>query len=265
VTYIENKLLNKKKNIKINPYYNKFKGNIINFEINDYFVTQGIINRISKYELSITELPIGTWNDNHYNFLDILVDDKKIKNYVKLCNDEDVNIKIYLYQENSYEDIDLIEFFNLSSKLNLTNMHLFDANNKIKKYNSVYEIIDEFYDNRLPYYKKRKDFILNELIIKKEKMDNIYNFLNLVVSKKIKINNVKILDINKSLEDNGFLKIDNSYNYLLNIPMIKLSNDELEKIKVKLEDVNMEIDTITKITIEKMWLNDLKNINKQLS
>lgn len=50
----------------------------------------------------------------------------------------------------------LIEFFKLTSKINTSNMICFDADGKIKKYNSPEEIIEEFYPMRLAYYQKRK-------------------------------------------------------------------------------------------------------------
>jgi DNA topoisomerase II len=50
----------------------------------------------------------------------------------------------------------LIEFFKLTSKINTSNMICFDADGKIKKYNSPEEIIEEFYPKRLAYYQKRK-------------------------------------------------------------------------------------------------------------
>lgn len=50
----------------------------------------------------------------------------------------------------------LIEFFKLTGKVNSSNMMCFDAEGKIKKYNSPEEIIEEFYPIRLAYYQKRK-------------------------------------------------------------------------------------------------------------
>jgi DNA topoisomerase-2 len=50
----------------------------------------------------------------------------------------------------------LTEFFKLTSKINTSNMICFDFDNKIKKYNSPEEIIEEFYPRRLAYYQKRK-------------------------------------------------------------------------------------------------------------
>ena len=55
------------------------------------------------------------------------------------------------------------EFFKLTGKLNTSNMICFDFENKIKKYNSPEEIIEEFYPIRLAYYQKRKVCILSIL------------------------------------------------------------------------------------------------------
>jgi DNA topoisomerase-2 len=50
----------------------------------------------------------------------------------------------------------LTEFFKLTGKVNTGNMMCFDAESKIKKYNSPEEMIEEFYPIRLAYYQKRK-------------------------------------------------------------------------------------------------------------
>ena len=56
------------------------------------------------------------------------------------------------------------EFFKLTGKLNTSNMICFDFENKIKKYNSPEEIIEEFYPIRLAYYQKRKVCILRRFV-----------------------------------------------------------------------------------------------------
>lgn len=50
----------------------------------------------------------------------------------------------------------IIEYFKLSSKISTSNMMCFDAEGKIKKYDSPEAIIEEFYATRLAYYQKRK-------------------------------------------------------------------------------------------------------------
>lgn len=57
------------------------------------------------------------------------------------------------------EEQGLVEFFRLSSKINTSNMICFDAEQKIKKYETAEEILEEFYPIRLIYYQKRKVFL----------------------------------------------------------------------------------------------------------
>lgn len=54
------------------------------------------------------------------------------------------------------EEQGLMEFFKLTGKLSTTNMICFDFDNKIKKYKSPEEILEDFYPVRLAYYQKRK-------------------------------------------------------------------------------------------------------------
>jgi DNA topoisomerase-2 len=42
-----------------------------------------------------------------------------------------------------------------------SNMHLFDADDKLKKYANVQDIIDDYYETRLKLYQTRKEYINN--------------------------------------------------------------------------------------------------------
>ena len=52
----------------------------------------------------------------------------------------------------------------MSIKYSTSNMHLYSTEGNIKKYTSVNEIIDEFYDLRLVFYQKRKHYMLHKLL-----------------------------------------------------------------------------------------------------
>jgi len=264
--YIINKLNNKKKNIDLNPFYEGFKGDIIYDKDNKVYITKGIINRINTTTLNITELPIGVWNDKYYLTLDKLIDDKIIKSYIKYCTDTKVNIKIRISREilQSYTDEDLYNIFELTSKLNMSNMHLFDIVGKIKKYENQYEIIDDFYNNRIVYYTDRKEYILNKLDLKYKRLSNIMKFIKLVLNGTILINNIPMDKILLSLDTNKLDKIEDSYNYLLSIPLYKLSKEELVKLKEEFDELKKEIKIITDISIEQMWHKDLLELKKEV-
>lgn len=266
IDYVDNKLNGKKKNIILNPFYEGFKGTIIYDDANDVYITKGIINRINTTTLTITELPIGVWNDNYYLLLDKLIDKKIIKSYVKHCTDLEVNIIVRISRENlqSYTDDDLYNTFELTSKLNISNMHLFDINSKIKKYENQYEIIDEYFVNRIDFYNDRKAYILNKLNNRFNHLKNLMKFIKLILNGTIVINNIPMDKILISLETNKLDKIEDSYNYLLSIPLYKLSKEELVKLKNEFNDLKSEIQTIVETPIEKMWHQDLLELKKEV-
>jgi len=264
IDYIDNKLSKKRKNIELKPFYETFKGEIIYDDESKTYITKGVITRLNSTTLNITELPIGVWNNDYYELLDKLIDDKIIKTYTKDCTHINVDIKIRIPKEqlDILTDDDLFRIFELTSKIRISNMHLFDANGKIKKYENQYQIIDDYFENRIQYYDKRKKYLIDKLNVKKHYYDNLIKFLKLVLNKKIVINNVHIGEIIKSLELNKIDKIEDSYDYLLNLSLYKLTKEQLDKVKEDYEKLIKELDEINSITIEQMWQYDLSELRK---
>lgn len=265
VDYIDNKLSNKRKNIDLIPYYEGFKGSIVYDDATKCYVTSGIINKLNSTTLNVVELPVGVWNNTYYNLLDELIDDKVIKSYTKDCTDVNVNIKIKIAKESLelLSDDDLIRIFELTSKIRISNMHLFDINGKIKKYETQYEIIDDYYNNRLAFYDKRKLFLVERLENKKNYYDNTIKFLTLVVNKKIIINNKPMSEIVESLVKNKIDMVDGSYDYLLNIPIYKFTMEQLDKLNTDYTKLVAELSSIRNTSTEQMWKNDLQALRKE--
>eukprot|EP01083_Nonionella_stella_P267580 903952_1 len=75
-------------------------------------------------------------------------------------NNKKTKKKIYFSGE---LDDQFLKDMKLISSLSCTNMVLFDINNKIRKYKSVIEILEEFYTGRLKAYSLRKKQMLKAL------------------------------------------------------------------------------------------------------
>lgn len=262
--YLANKLGGKSTKIDIKPYYKGFKGEIVfDSEFNRY-ITKGVIHKVNMSTLKITELPIGMWNDKYYDILDKMIEKNIIKDYSKNDTDIDVDITINITRE-KLKDIednkeDLVNIFSLESYLSMGNLILWNANGKIKKYESVYEVIDDFYSVRLDYYGKRKDYILEKLEKEKKIILNRMKFINAILKGTLKINNVKKDVIEEELIKMEIDKVDDSFNYLLNMPLISLTNEKLMELKESSEKKKEEIKTISGITLPEMWLEDLKEL-----
>ena len=81
--------------------------------------------------------------------------------------------------------------FNLTSNINIKNMVLFSPEGKLKKYNSIEEILQTFYDLRLNYYVLRKEYMIS--LLKKEvaTLSNKARFIKMVIEDEIVIKRKK--------------------------------------------------------------------------
>lgn len=71
----------------------------------------------------------------------------------------------------------LHRLFKLQTTLTTTSMVLFDANGCLKKYESVEDILREFYDVRLRFYQKRKNYLEGVLQAESRKLSNQARFI----------------------------------------------------------------------------------------
>lgn len=260
--------INKKPTKTLTPWYKGFNGQIVLDKEKNRYNTRGVITKINMSTLKITELPIGLWNDKFYDILDELVENKTIKDYTKNDTDEKVNITVSFSREDlkRLEDNDptFIKTFQLETYLNMNNMHLFNANGKIQKYESVDEIIDDFYNIRLEYYQKRKDYLLEKLEYDRKILLNKMKFINHILKGELKIQNQKRQDIEDKLIELKIDKIEDSYNYLLNMFLLSLTSEKLLEFKEIYKKKKEEIDILTKTDIKEIWLKDLNDLYKKL-
>ena len=89
-----------------------------------------------------------------------------IKSYKDSCTDTSIEFTIKLHlgvlpnliSKKVDNNIDMIEkTFGLTTTKSTTNMYLFDENQKLKKYNTVYDIIDKYFPVRYKTYELRKN------------------------------------------------------------------------------------------------------------
>mgnify|MGYP000259438187 CR=1 FL=1 len=294
--------INKKSYLSISPYYDNFKGKIIKLDTKNY-LSKGIYEIVDTTSIRITELPIGKWTDDYKKFLDSLIPEtRKSKSLEKeskkkpkktiidyINNSTDTTIDFLITFEKGFldslqwdddENIDGIEkFFKLTTTkgLSLTNMHLYNNKGQIHKYKNVNEIFDEFYKERYSLYVKRKENQLNklnnELMILKSKM----RFINDVIDDNIIINKRKKIDIITDLLKNNYIQVSsgkvieyvndintNKYDYIINMSISVFTEDELIKLKEKIEKLQNEYDILNKKTIEEIWIEECDKLLEYL-
>lgn len=264
ISSLKNKLIRGKFN-KFEPWYRHFNGDII--KLNNMYITKGKYV-IEKNFVTITELPIGIWTTDYLTKLRELVQESDIIKQIK-NNSNDVEIKIVLkfisnesilkLQQETYDNnIDGIEkYLFLYSSFNTNSMNLNTEDYKIKKYKTQYDIIREFFDIRIKYYKLRKSHLVEKLSKDIKFLSSKLKFITSIINNKINIYNKNQPQIISILSKMKLEMKNNSYDYLLNLKFSQFTKINVDINTKKLKDMNKQLEFIEKKTTEQMWLDDL--------
>lgn len=267
------KMINGKKISKMHPWFRSFNGTIqeVNKGVNIY-VSRGIYS-IVKNKLIINELPVYTWTENYKEMLDDYLVNGIIKKYKNNSTESEVYFEIEL---NEIDEKDLVtddegisvldKKFMLYNKINLNNMHLYNAKNIIEKYYTPEDIIQYFYKVRLEYYYKRKQNIIDKL--KKEILilEAKIVFIELIIDNKKSILNMPKDDIIGILKKKELfmLRDEQPFDYLFKMSFYSFTKEKIDELNNLYDEKTKLLNNINKKDPKNMWLDDLNTLKKHL-
>ena len=278
IHYIKQKLVGSDvSGLRFTPYFEGFTGSILQLSDTKFLVC-GKYQVIGIDKIRVSELPIGFWTDDfkeHLETLTLNVDKngKRVSPLVKEIDDmsRSTNVDVIItftpgiLQQLEGKTIDngcnnLEKTLKLFTTFSTTNMHMFDANEKLKKYTTIPEIIDEYYITRLELYQKRKDYILQilekQLKICSNKRKYIQEMLDETIDlrKKSKTAIIEILQ----LKHYDVIDDDCDYKYLLKMPLDSVSDENVSKLTLEFQDKQDKFTELETTNIHDMWLAELE-------
>ena len=281
IDYLTAKLKGKPlSDFEFTPYYEGFKGTVKKIDSAKYLI-KGTYEKIAEDKIRITELPIGTWTMPYITFLEELLDgsvDKQgkktapvIKDIVNLSTEVNVDITVTFpkgrlaeLESNVANTINGIEkILKLTTSVSTTNMHMFDADRKLHKYETVEEIIEAFFGIRLGAYEKRKASQLVDMRNIYKKLSNRARYIQDTLSGTIDLRKKKSDEVVALLERLQYDRIDGEYKYLVKMPMDSVTEENVAHIMRETENTAAAIDQLEKTTIQTMWLNELGHLEKE--
>ena len=249
-------------NIKINPWYRGFKGKINLIE--DKYEMIGIyeieeVNNKNITKIIVTEIPIGISIDGFKDSLDKLQIENKIMNYNNFSTENTVHYEIFIKNYNYDNVFELLPKLK-SNNYSTTNMVMFNEEGRIKKFDDVYQIIKHFCRIRIDYYGKRKEYLLDlyskELII----LSNKYRFILAIINEEIIIFKKSTDEIVIILEEQNYDKIDNNYDYLLNMTVRSFTKEKLTELKKLIDNKTKIMKGLSIKSSNDLWLEDLQEL-----
>ena len=253
-------------NEKMKPYYRGFKGTITS--IPDQYGKwkfQGLYKKINATDVLITELPVGSWTDDYKSYLETVIDTKKkmvIRDYEDNSTDKDVNIivkfaKGYLDNKSS---VDLEKLLKMAVIKTTYNMHLFNVKEQLKRYNTVREIIDEFYDERLIMYEKRRQYRLKNIEMILKTINNKVLYIEGLLNNNIDLRSKSGSMIESMLLEYGLDKEKDSYQYLTKMAMDSVSKENVEKLQNQKVGLDVEFKKLQSSNAKSLWFADLEEL-----
>lgn len=249
------------------PYFQGFTGDIIKDGTGKY-KSLGKFKKLSSTKIEITELPIGIWTDSYKEFLDNMITKKSkiLKNYINHSTETTVHFILEFYTGIITDEFisNFIKDFKLSSneKLKTSYMNLLNEKGVIQKYNNVNDIIKEFYQIRLNGYIKRKEYILADLKEKIKYMNAKAKFILELINETLIMKNIKKDKIIQDLEDKEYPKKDDTFDYLIMMPLIQQTLEKKEQLLKDVEDLEYEIEKLEETTEKELWLEDLDELER---
>nr|XP_018912664.1 PREDICTED: DNA topoisomerase 2 isoform X1 [Bemisia tabaci] len=287
------------------PWYKNFIGNIENIG-ESRFVTTGIISQINEDKIEVTELPIGVWTQNYKEgTLEVMLNgtekekgkdgekDKTpplITDYKEYSTDTKVrflvsmNRDMFIHAENE----GFFKVFKLQNTISTSSMVAFDRGNCLKKYDTVMQIMREFFDVRLEFYEKRKAYMEGMLLAEAQRLSDQARFICEKCDGDLRIENRKKKemiaelvkreyrsdpvkewrkrqqkdeeqeeDADQPAETETAQGDQRDYDYLLGMPMWNLTYEKKEELLKKEKEKKMELKILQDKTPRDLWRHDL--------
>jgi DNA topoisomerase-2 len=160
-----------------------------------------------------------------------------------------------------YRGNDLKKDLKLEKTFHTSNMHLFHPVSGIKKYDSVEQILVDFLEVRMKYYKSRKENLLDNMEKLKVVLDNKAKFVRMVVEGDLVVFKKKRAELEQELTQLKFIKIDDTYDYLLGIKTYQYTLEEITKLYAEAQKIVQELVDLRKTPVVEMYRTDLLNCN----
>lgn len=288
------------------PWFRGWTGSIEKIDIHRYRM-YGKIEQIGENTVEITELPPRTWTSTIKEHLLLgLGGSDKIKPWIKDMQEQHGStikfiITLTAEEMEKTRKMGFYERFKLVSTIHLGNMVAFDPHGKIKRYDTVEEILFDFYHVRLEYYQRRKDFMSEKLQLEVEKLSHQARFIKMIIENELLVGNKSHTTLFKELEDLGFPRIttegklyygkldtyteelDNieeenesnvddihssfniygSFDYLLGMKIWSLTKEKYEDLLKRKQEKEVELELLLNLSSKDLWNKDLDDFIKQ--
>ena len=275
--------------------------NISSSESLPKYMIKGTYEIVAERKVRITELPIGTWTDDYKEFLEKLMEvpaasekdkdkdkdkgksgDKTasgtpvLKEYSDMSTDTVIDITVTFHPSYPHTPKDLAaaivdadagtnkleKLLGLFTTQSTTNMNLFDAREKLRKYATIYDIIEDYYTERLALYAKRKAAMLAQLANELRVLSNRAKYIQEILDDKLELRRQTKEAIFAKMTAHGYEHIDGDteFKYLLKMPMDSVTDENVKHLLGERDTKRAQHQGLQETSIQALWTRDLDEL-----
>ena len=222
---------------------------------------KGLVDLDTPNSATITEVPPGI---SFNKFEEILGKAKGVSLVSNTSTESDACFEISMDESWNSEE-DLIKHLKLVQKVSTTNMWLFDTEGKLKKYSSTKQILIEWCLFRLQNYEKRLAYLREKAAADRDVATAKSNFILMVAKREIDLYKQTPAQFEALCEAESWIKVDDSWDYLLALPLRSLTVARAEALKKDSEAAQMRVNELETMDGEDLWKADLAALKKSLN
>lgn len=263
VKHLRNLIKNPDYMFDLEPWVRGFKGTIEKKETGNTnnWLSRGVYKRIDRWNVEITELPVGTWTTKYKEHLDKLLEAGTINDFKNKGDDSKVHFLITIdpkQMTDLVENDKVYEFFKLESTIKSSNLTFFNEKRKLVQVKTTEEILVDFYKVRLKLYKKRYRHLVNSYEKELSKISAKILYIERVMDGKIKLFRQAVDFVIQQLKEQNFPLVDKSFDYLLNLRSVSFTKEKIEELMKEKENLMDKLNELKSKSASDLWFEDLK-------
>ena len=237
------RMLNKQAPKPMTPWFRGFTGKVT-LKNETTWTMEGVWKKEGDC-IRVTELPPGAWTQDFKEKLEKL--DLKYENH---STETGVNFLV---------ETDDPKKLGLTKTIHTSNMYLM-THKGIKKYDTPEEILLDYVELRVLFYKLRKKHLIEELTRCTSILEAKARFVEMVCAEQIKVFRQTVSHLNAQITQHQFPTVEGTHDYLLNIKTYQYTREHSDKLKQEAVKTRTELVELQKMTVTQLWQNNLSEL-----
>jgi DNA topoisomerase-2 len=248
------------------PFYKGFKG-VLRVNGDNKVITEGIVTLVKDAKYAVSELPIGKkmLSISKYKEKLVALEDAGVIKGIDNQSTENTPYFSFTLVTPLEGTETLLDKLGLTDTNYTSNMVLFDAQGKLKKYATTEEIMQEWCLARFEQYNIRKAALLKSMQQESSVLYNRIRFIEMVLDGKIVMKNKDEETLVKELKGLKFELDRDGYDYLLNTAIKMFTSKHTANLMAKYTDLVAATKALADKPIKDIWLGELKEVLEKCS